>query len=126
MAALVVLGSCAAQTLTLSLNTGRATGAYGRQLVTLSRVVQLVIDDFGLKPLRAPADDDMHDLIAERCERAATIVPSNMDFDECGQAFATNRLLDSAALGRLRHRACCLGLDGPSYRDPKVSPAEKT
>jgi DNA replication protein DnaC len=49
-----------------------------------------------------------------------------MDFDEWGQAFATNRLLASAALGRLRHNAYCLGLDGPSYRDPKVSPAEKT
>jgi DNA replication protein DnaC len=47
-----------------------------------------LIDDFGLKPLRAPADEDLHDLIAERYERGATIVTSNLDFDEWDQAFA--------------------------------------
>ncbi|MBS1175685.1 MAG: Transposition helper protein, partial [Proteobacteria bacterium] len=41
------------------------------------------------------------------------------------QAFATNQLLASATLDRLRHNAYCLELDGPSYRDPKVPPAPK-
>jgi DNA replication protein DnaC len=119
----VVFTSCAA--LTQSLNAARATGAYERKLATLSRVGLLIIDDFGLKPLRAPADEDLHDLIAERYEQAATIVTSNLDFDERDQAFATNRLLASATLDRLRHNAYCLELDGPSYRDPKVAPASK-
>lgn len=119
----VVFTSCAA--LTSSLNAARATGAYERRLATLSRVALLVIDDFGLKPLRAPADEDLHDLIAERYERSATIVTSNLDFDEWDQAFATNRLLASATLDRLRHNAYCLELDGASYRDPKVAPARK-
>ena len=45
----------------------------------------------------------VHDLIAERYERAATIVTSHLDFDECTNAFAINRLLDwPAALGRAR------------------------
>ena len=120
----VVFTSCAA--LTQSLNAARATGVYERKLATLSRVGLLIIDDFGLKPLRAPADEDLHDLIAERYERAATIVTSNLDFDEWDQAFASNRLLASATLDRLRHNAYCLELDGPSYRDPKVAPASKT
>jgi hypothetical protein len=47
----------------------------------------LIIDDFGLKPLRAPADEDLHDLIAERYEQASTIVTSNLDFPEWDQAF---------------------------------------
>jgi len=34
----------------------------------------LIIDDFGLKPLRSPDDEDFHDLIAERYERTATIL----------------------------------------------------
>jgi DNA replication protein DnaC len=119
----VVFTSCAA--LTQSLNAARATGVYDRKLATLSRVGLLIIDDFGLKPLRAPADEDLHDLIAERYERAATIATSNLDFDEWDQAFATNQLLASATLDRLRHNAYCLELDGPSYRDPKVPPAPK-
>lgn len=103
-----------------------ATPAIGeRKLATLARVPLLIIDDFGLKPLRAPADEDLHDLIAERYEQAATIIPSNLDHTEWDQAFATNRLLASATLDRLRHNAYCLELDGPSYRDPKVPPAEK-
>ena len=32
----------------------------------------------------------MHDLIAERYERVATILTSNLDFDELDQAFAVN------------------------------------
>lgn len=119
----VMFSTCAS--LTQSLNAARATGVYERRLATLSRVALLVIDDFGLKPLRAPADEDLHDLIAERYERAATIVTSNLDFDEWDQAFATNRLLASATLDRLRHNAYCLELDGASYRDPKVAPVRK-
>lgn len=119
----VVFTSCAQ--LTQSLNAARATGLYERKLAMLARVPLLIIDDFGLKPLRAPADEDLHDLIAERYEQAATIVTSNLDFDEWDQAFATNRLLASATLDRLRHNAYCLELEGPSYRDPKVPPAAK-
>lgn len=119
----VVFTSCAH--LTQSLNAARATGAYERKLAALARVPLLIIDDFGLKPLRAPADEDLHDLIAERYEQAATIVTSNLDFDEWDQAFAVNRLLASATLDRLRHNAYCLELDGPSYRDPKIGPAAK-
>ena len=120
----VVFSTCTA--LTQSLNSARATGTYERKLTTLARVPLLIIDDFGLKPLRAPADEDLHDLIAERYEQAATIVTSNLDFNEWDQAFATNRLLASATLDRLRHNAYCLELDGRSYRDPKVPPASKT
>jgi DNA replication protein DnaC len=119
----VVFATCAG--LTQSLNAARATGSYERKLATLARVPLLIIDDFGLKPLRAPADEDLHDLIAERYEQAATIVTSNLDFAEWGQAFATNRLLASATLDRLRHNGYCLELDGRSYRDPKVPPASK-
>ena len=111
--------------LTQSLNAARATGAYERKLATLARVPLLIVDDFGLKPLRAPADEDLHDLVAERYEQATTIVTSNLDFDEWDQAFAANRLLASATLDRLRHNAYCLELDGPSYRDPKVPPQSK-
>ena len=60
----------------------------------------------------------MHELIAERYERAATIVTSNLDFSEWGQAFPNNPLLASATLDRLRHNAYCLTLNGESYRAP--------
>jgi len=117
----VVFTTCAA--LTQSLNAARATGVYERRLNALAKVALLIIDDFGLKPLRPPADEDLHDLIAERYEQAATIVTSNLDFAEWDQAFPANRLLASATLDRLRHNAYCLVLDGDSYRAPRATPA---
>ena len=107
-----------------SLHAARATGAYERKLASLARVPLLIIDDFGLKPLRPPADEDLHDLIAERYETASTIVTSNLDFPEWDQAFPANRLLATATLDRLRHNAYCLVLDGESYRAPKLPPAK--
>jgi DNA replication protein DnaC len=117
----VVFTTCA--NLTQSLNAARATGTYERRLAALARVPLLIIDDFALKPLRTPADEDLHDLIAERYERTSTIVTSNLDFPEWDSAFPANRLLASATLDRLRHNAYCLVLDGQSYCAPKLAPA---
>ena len=105
-----------------SLTTARAVGTVERKIATLARIPLLIIDDFGLKPMRPPADEDFHDLIAERYEQAATIVTSNLDFTEWDQAFPANRLLAAATLDRLRHNAYCLTLDGDSYRSPKLAP----
>ena len=57
-----------------SLRNAAAVGTYDRRFQYLARLPLLIIDDFGLKPLRSPDDEDFHDLIAERYERAATIL----------------------------------------------------
>ncbi len=101
-----------------SLHAARATGTYERRFQTLARVPLLVIDDFGLKPLRPPQDEDVHDLVAERYERTSTLVTSNLDFPEWGDAFS-NRLLGAATLDRLRDGAYRVILDGESHRRPR-------
>jgi DNA replication protein DnaC len=109
--------------LTATLNGARAIGGFERKLQQLTRVDLLIIDDFGLKPLRSPADEDFHELIAERYERAATIITSNLDFAEWSDAFPTNRMLGAATVDRLRHGAYRVVLDGASYRTPRDTPA---
>ncbi|MGC2166518.1 MAG: IS21-like element helper ATPase IstB [Gallionella sp.] len=99
-----------------SLRAAQATGNYARRFKSLVKVPLLIIDDFGLKPLRSPEEEDFHDLIAERYERAATILTSNLDFDEWGEAFAANKMIGAATLDRLRHGAYRVVLDGESYR----------
>ncbi|WP_454829768.1 IS21-like element helper ATPase IstB [Paraburkholderia xenovorans] len=127
------LGNCAArqgrdvvfatQTRLLnSLQAARATGTYERNLKQLACVPVLIVDDFALKPLRSPQDEDFHDLIAERYETAATILTSNLDFSEWGDAFAGNRILGAATLDRLRHGAYRIVLDGDSFRTPRPMP----
>jgi len=105
-----------------NLHAARATDTFDRKFLNLVRVPLLIIDDFGLKPLRAPQDEDFHDLVAERYERGATVITSNLDFGEWGDAFP-NQLLGAATLDRLRHGAYRVVLDGKSYRKPR--PLEK-
>jgi DNA replication protein DnaC len=100
------------------LHSGRADGTYDRRFLNLVRVDLLILDDFGLKTLRPPGDEDFHELVAERYERGPMIITSNRDFSEWGSAF-TNPLLASATIDRLRHNAHCLVIEGESYRSPR-------
>lgn len=97
------------------LQTAKASGRYEKKFAEFAKVPLLIIDDFGLRPMRSPQDEDFHDLISERYERAATIVTSNLDFSEWGSAFP-NQLLAAATLDRLRHNAHRLVLEGASFR----------
>lgn len=102
-----------------ALRNARSIGSYERRFQALVKIPVLIIDDFGLKPMRTPEDEDFHDLIAERYERASTILTSNLDFPEWGDAFAANKILGAAPLDRLRHAAYRIVLDGDSYRLPR-------
>lgn len=97
------------------LQAARATGEYEKKFQQLIKIPLLIIDDFGLKPLRTLQDEDLHDLIAERYEKATTIVTSNLAFEEWGDAFP-NKLLGAATCDRLRHAAYKIVLEGNSYR----------
>jgi DNA replication protein DnaC len=95
---------------------GRADGTYERRLATYLRVDLLILDDFGLTPLRGVACEDFYQVINERYERGAILVTSNRDHTEWPEAFADNPLLASAALDRLAHRAHRISITGDSYR----------
>lgn len=82
----------------------------------------MIIDGFGLNPLRPPADEDLHELVAERYETVPTIVTRNLDLPEWDQAFPATRLLAQPRPDRLRHNAYCLALEGKSYRTPITPP----
>jgi len=82
------------------LASARAVGAYECKLAALTKVDLLIIDDFGLKPMRPGQDEDFHDVIADRYERRPTIITSNLDFSEWNDAFH-NKLLGAVTLGRI-------------------------
>ena len=99
----------------------RATNTYERKLQQLAKVAVIAIDDFGLRPMRSPQDEDFHELIAERYERTTTLVTSNLDFDEWGAAFP-NKLMGAATIDRLRDGAYRIVLDGETRRKPRPLP----
>jgi len=102
------------------LNAARATNSYDRHFAKIAGVDLLIIDDFGLKPMKPTQDEDFHDVIAERYERKSTIVTSNLDIPEWTDAFP-NRILGEATIDRLRHGAYDVLLDGRSFRAPRTS-----
>ena len=106
------------------LQAAKAAGRFEKKFTELTKITLLIIDDFGLRPLRTPQDEDFHDLISERYERTTTIVTSNLDFDEWVNAFP-NRLLAAATLDRLRHNAHRVILDGASYRKGRKETLKK-
>jgi DNA replication protein DnaC len=107
------------------LNAARAINGYERQFAKIAAVDLLIIDDFGLKPLKGSQDEDFHEVIAERYERKSTIVTSNLDIPEWTDAFP-NRILGAATVDRLRHGAYKVVLEGKSYRSTKpVSKGQK-
>jgi DNA replication protein DnaC len=103
------------------LNAARATNGFDRQFAKIASVDLLIIDDFGLKPLKSTQDEDFHDVISERYERKSTIVTSNLDIPEWTDAFP-NRILGEATIDRLRHGAYTVVLEGKSYRSPRPIP----
>lgn len=105
-----------------SLQAAKATHTFDKKMTQLVKIPLLIIDDFGIKPLRTPQDEDFHDLIAERYEKVSTIVTSNLEFNEWGDAFP-NRLLAAATLDRLRHDAYRIVLEGNSYRSSRDTPS---
>ena len=107
-----------------SLQSARATGTFERRFQLLCRVPLLIVDDFLLKPLPEGQEEDLHDLVAARYEKAATLITSNLHPEEWEKAFA-NRLLGEATADRLRHRAYVVVLEGASYRTPRLPEPRK-
>lgn len=106
------------------LRAGRADGTYQKRLNALLRPDLLILDDFGLKPLQPPADEDFHELVSERHERGSILLTSNLDFTEWGAVFP-NVLMGSATIDRLRDQAHRVIIEGDSYRRPRDIPDSK-
>ena len=112
-----VLFTSASKMLT-QLHAARAINGYDRLFAKIAGTDLLIIDDFGLKPLKPAQDEDFHDVISERYERKSTIVTSNLDIPEWSDAFP-NRILGEATIDRLRHGTYTVVLQGKSYRSPR-------
>jgi DNA replication protein DnaC len=97
------------------LNAGRADGSYDRRLAGYHRPDLLILDDFGLKPMRPPAAEDFYEVVEGRYGRGAMILTTNRAFEEWPELFE-NPVLASAALDRLAHGATQIVITGDSYR----------
>jgi len=82
----------------------------------LARVDVLVIDEMGYLNLRPEQTNVFFRLMEERYRRKATIISTNLEYEEWHN-FLGNKALCDALLSRLRHQCHTVRIDGPSLRD---------
>jgi DNA replication protein DnaC len=75
----------------------------------------LIIDELGYVPLSQAGAELLFEVFSQRYERGATIVTSNLPFDEWTSVFGSERLT-GALLDRLTHHVHILEMNGESYR----------
>jgi DNA replication protein DnaC len=86
-----------------------------RALARWSRYDLIAIDEVGYVPLAELGAELLFQVIAERAEKAAVIITTNLPFSEWTQVF-TNRRLCKALLDRLTDRAHIIETGSQSYR----------
>ena len=75
----------------------------------------LIIDELGFVPLSKTGAELLFELISQRYERGATLITSNLPFDEWTQTLGSERLT-GALLDRITHHVNILEMNGDSYR----------
>jgi DNA replication protein DnaC len=75
----------------------------------------LIIDELGFMPLSKTGVELLFELISQRYERGATLITSNLPFDEWTETLGSERLT-GALLDRITHHVNILEMNGDSYR----------
>jgi DNA replication protein DnaC len=81
----------------------------------LAAVKLLIVDELGYVPLSQTGAELLFEIFSQRHEHGATIVTSNLPFEEWTTVFGSQRLT-GALLDRLTHHVHILELNGESYR----------
>lgn len=118
------------------LRKSRLDNSRDAEMVALTSVDLLILDDFALEPMSKEESRDVYQLFLERTDRASMILSSNRDTAEWLAMF-DDVLLAQSAVDRFKNAAYDFVIEGESYRPrlkpkldeanpPPPSPAEKT
>jgi DNA replication protein DnaC len=92
-----------------------ASGTRRELVQQLSEVDLLILEDFGMKTLRASAAEDLLDIIMRRHERRSTIITTNRPTEDWAQ-FLGDVPAATAILDRFLQHVEILIMEGRSYR----------
>ena len=101
--------------LLLELAQAKADGTYNKALQALAKIDLLILDDWGLEPLKAPQRNDLMEIMDDRHESKSTTLISQLPTEEWYQSIGDNTLAD-AILDRLMHNSHRIKMKGESMR----------
>ena len=101
--------------LLLMLHQARADGTYHGEIQRLAKTQVLIIDDWGLEPLKGHQRNDLLEVFDDRHPTLSTIMISQLPTDQWYASIGENTLAD-AILDRIMHNAHRLQLKGESMR----------
>jgi len=105
--------------LLLELTQAKADATYSKLLRALAKTDLLIIDDWGLEPLKAASRNDLMEIMDDRHGCAATIMISQLPTEQWHQSIGDNTIAD-AILDRLMHNAHRVKLKGESMRKRQI------
>ena len=94
----------------------RLDGSYTKTLAKISKFKLLLLDDFGVTPLKGDEINDLFEIIEERTLNGSIIITAQLPIQEW-YAYLGNETIADAMMDRLIHTAHKIELSGPSMRE---------
>ena len=103
-------------TLLEEIKMARLDGSYTKTLAKISKFKLLLLDDFGVTPLKGDEINDLFEIIEERTLNGSIIITAQLPIKEW-HAYLGNETIADAMMDRLIHTAHKIELSGPSMRE---------
>ena len=98
------------------IRTSRIAGTYTKTLAKISKFKLLLIDDFGVTPLKPDEINDLFEIIEDRTFNGSIIITAQLPIKDW-HAYLGNETIADAMMDRLIHTAHKLELKGGSMRE---------
>lgn len=103
-------------TLLEEIKASRLDGSYTKTLAKISKFRLLLLDDFGVTPLKGDEINDLFEVIEDRMFNGSIIITAQLPVRDW-HAYLGNETIADAMMDRLIHTAHKIELDGPSMRE---------
>ena len=103
-------------TLLEEIKASRLDGSYTKMLAKISKFKLLLLDDFGVTPLKGDEINDLFEVIEEKMFNGSLIITAQLPVKDW-HAYLGNETIADAMMDRLIHTAHKIELEGPSMRE---------
>ena len=93
----------------------RGDEEYLKFLAKLKKIQLLILDDFGVSPLKASEARDLLEIVEDRMNLSSTIITSQLEVKNW-HGYLHNATIADAILDRIVHNAYKIDIEGPSQR----------